>query len=248
MFQGKLFKFTCLPNGLCSGPRKFTKLLKPPLAYLRVQELMIISAYIDDLFTQDDTFEGCFKNVQKIVAFFTSLGFVIHPDKSCFLPSQILEYLGMIINTINMTISLTQKKKAKIFDLCVKLLKEPNCHIRDVAKLLGYMSYGFIAVKFGKMHYRHLERQKIEALAFNKGNFEAILTLSDCSLDDIRWWKDNIWTAYDDIYKGNPTVVLTTDISLTGWGAVSNENSSGGLFSSEERGLHINVNISCKCF
>ena len=24
------------------------------------------------------------------------------------------------------------------------------------------------------MHYRHLERQKIEALAFNKGNFEAI--------------------------------------------------------------------------
>ena len=32
--QGKLYKFTCLPNGLCSGPRKFTKLLKPPLAKL----------------------------------------------------------------------------------------------------------------------------------------------------------------------------------------------------------------------
>ena len=59
-----------------------------------------------------------------------------------------LEYLGMIINTINMTVSLTQKKKAKIFDFCLELLN----HIRDVAKLLGYMSNGFLAVKFGKMH------------------------------------------------------------------------------------------------
>ena len=31
--HGKLSKLTCLPNGLCSGPRKFTKLLKPPLAH-----------------------------------------------------------------------------------------------------------------------------------------------------------------------------------------------------------------------
>ena len=33
-FRGKLYRFTCLPNGLCSGPRKFTKLLKPPLPLL----------------------------------------------------------------------------------------------------------------------------------------------------------------------------------------------------------------------
>ena len=30
--QGKLHEFTCLPNALCSGPRKFTKLLKPPIS------------------------------------------------------------------------------------------------------------------------------------------------------------------------------------------------------------------------
>jgi len=48
-FNGTLFMFTCLPNGLCSGPRKFTKLLKPPLSHLRTEELMLISAYIDDI-------------------------------------------------------------------------------------------------------------------------------------------------------------------------------------------------------
>ena len=35
MFDWQLYASTCLPNGLCSGPRKFTKLLKAPLATLR---------------------------------------------------------------------------------------------------------------------------------------------------------------------------------------------------------------------
>ena len=30
-WQGKLYQFTALPNGLSSGPRDFTKLMKPPL-------------------------------------------------------------------------------------------------------------------------------------------------------------------------------------------------------------------------
>ena len=35
IFDGQAFQFTFLPNGLCSGPRKFTKLLKGPLASIR---------------------------------------------------------------------------------------------------------------------------------------------------------------------------------------------------------------------
>ena len=85
-FQGRLFKFVALPNGLCSGPRKFTKLLKPPLAVLRKLGI-IVAAYIDDLFTTDNTFNECYLNVQTCVKLLDSLGFVIHPDKSQFLPS-----------------------------------------------------------------------------------------------------------------------------------------------------------------
>ena len=35
--EGKLYKFMVLPNGYTERPRKFTKLLKPPLATLRIQ-------------------------------------------------------------------------------------------------------------------------------------------------------------------------------------------------------------------
>ena len=240
-FDGILYKFICLPNGLCSGPRKFTKLLKPALAYLRTTELMLISAYIDDIITANKSFDICFRNVMKIINLFGHLGFIIHPEKSVFVPSQIIEYLGMVINSKNMTISLTLKKKEKIFDLCKKLLSEERCLIRDIAKLLGYMSFGFIAVKFGKMHYRNLEHVKVHALSISKGNFDAFTELTDKSRNDIRWWRDNIQNSYDDIYKGSPREVLTTDACPTGWGAVTKYAKTNGLFSAEEQSTHINI-------
>ena len=52
-YNGTLYKYTALPNGLCTCPRKFTKMMKPPLAFLR-QCGHIISGYIDDQYLQCD--------------------------------------------------------------------------------------------------------------------------------------------------------------------------------------------------
>ena len=48
IWENQLYKFLVLPNGLCCGPRKFTKLMKPPIASLRIDG-HIIEIYIDDL-------------------------------------------------------------------------------------------------------------------------------------------------------------------------------------------------------
>ena len=111
-FRGKLYQFTCLPNGLSSGPRKFTKLLKPTLSFLR-KLLIAIAAYIDDLFTCSSSFKKCEFNVKRCVEVLDSLRFIVHPEKSVFVPTKCIEYLGFIINSENMTISLSDRKKGK---------------------------------------------------------------------------------------------------------------------------------------
>ena len=58
LFGGKLYQFTCLPNCLCSGPRKFAKFFKAPLAYLH-KRYINIAAYIDDLFTCSPGYVKC---------------------------------------------------------------------------------------------------------------------------------------------------------------------------------------------
>ena len=48
IWKNQLSRFLVLPNGLCCGPRKFTKLMKPSIATLRLDG-HIIAIYIDNL-------------------------------------------------------------------------------------------------------------------------------------------------------------------------------------------------------
>jgi len=79
-FDGKYFQNTCLPNGLASVPRVFTKLLKPVYSALRSAG-HLSSGYIDDSYLQGDTFEECRVNVIDTTTMFMQLGFFVHPDK-----------------------------------------------------------------------------------------------------------------------------------------------------------------------
>ena len=49
LWRGKVFQYTCLPNGYRDGPRLFTKLLKPVFAKLRA-EGHLCTGFIDDSF------------------------------------------------------------------------------------------------------------------------------------------------------------------------------------------------------
>ena len=106
IWKNVLYQFTCLPNGLSSCPRKFTKLLKPTLTELH-KKGHVSSSYIDDLYLQGRTYALCVSNVIDTFIHFDSLGFTIHPDKSVFIPSQRLVLLGFLIDSVAMTITLT---------------------------------------------------------------------------------------------------------------------------------------------
>ena len=91
-YKGQLFKYTTYANGLSSCPRQFTKILQPPLSKLQCMG-HIVSAYINDLYLQSDSYVGCISTIVGTTILFDSLVFVIHPVKSQFLPTQQLQYL-----------------------------------------------------------------------------------------------------------------------------------------------------------
>ena len=135
-FRRKIYLFTCLPNDLCSGLHKFTKLQKPPLFYLRLQQVPV-AGFIDDLIKLERSFGKCERNIKLIVTLLHSLGFVVCPNKSIFVLARSIEYLGFVIDSQSMTISLTKKKKVYIKQLCHEVLEEEFLIIRTIAGLLG---------------------------------------------------------------------------------------------------------------
>ena len=109
-YAGKnLLKFVVLPNGLCSGPRKFTKPTKPPIACLRVGGVEV-AIYIDDIIVTGDTYEECLIATTKTIKLFLKLGFIIHPEKSCLQLSKEIAYLGFVFNSKEMSAKLASEK------------------------------------------------------------------------------------------------------------------------------------------
>ena len=75
---------------------KLTKISKRPFCILR--EIGFLSVvYVDGSHLQSDDYEDCFSNVLNIIEILRSLGFIIHQDKSKFIPTQCIIYLGFIL-------------------------------------------------------------------------------------------------------------------------------------------------------
>ena len=113
-WNGILYQYTCMAMGLTSAPRQFTQLLKPALSHLRANGYMS-SVYLDDLFLLAHTHEECMENVKETVKMFSDLGFMIHQTKSNFTPQQKIEHLGFVLNSVNMTMKLPERR---INNLC----------------------------------------------------------------------------------------------------------------------------------
>ena len=136
LWRGELYQFTCLPNGLAEAPRKFTKLLKVPFSVLRSQGHES-SAYIDDSALFGLTKQACLNNIDQSMQLLDGLGFTIHPEKSVIQPSQVLIYLGFILDSVNMTVTPTAEKINKIVQLCTRILGLKKVTLRQLAELVG---------------------------------------------------------------------------------------------------------------
>ena len=123
------------------------------------------------------------------------------------------------ISTLRMTRAQTSEKKQKIKRQFEELLTKSRT-IRKASSLLGSIVASFEAVPNGRLHYRHIELDKISALKQNQGNFETRCYLSQTAIAKLSWWLDNILQVYR-VFKSTPEVDYTifSDASTNVWGA-----------------------------
>ena len=193
-----------MPNGLASAPRIFTKLLKSGYATLRNMG-HLNSGYIDDSYLQGDTYAECHKNVIDTITLFTKLGFHFHSEKSVLIPSQKLTFLGFVLDSIAMTVTLMEERVERILSVCVTLLKTQMPTIRQVAEVIGILVSNSPGAQFGPLQYHHLVRDKYLALITNKGDYGGKMQLSPPALTEIKWWRDNTVTLKRDIQHDHPS-------------------------------------------
>ena len=70
--------------------------------------------HIDDSFLVGYDYTACNNNVKVTVDTLLKLGFVIHPEKSVFIPTQEIEFLGFLLDSVSMTIRLPPAKAERV--------------------------------------------------------------------------------------------------------------------------------------
>ena len=116
--------------------------------------------------------------------------------------------------------------------------------IRFVAQVIGKIVSSLPGVEFARLYYRHLQRDKIQALHRSQGDYDSLMHLSEAAKYELNWWLDVDSHLCRRIKYAPCSLVFQTDASDSGWGVRSVSDGalqSQGVGSWDQRTIHINV-------
>ncbi|XP_053381919.1 uncharacterized protein LOC128549340 [Mercenaria mercenaria] len=240
-FHDKCFEFQVLPNGLSSSPRLFTKMLKAVFSTLRKMG-HTNAIYIDDSFLQSDSQKECINNIRDTLTLVDDLGFTVHSGKSVVEPTQVIAFVGFLIDSVKMIVRPTPEKCEDIKQCCESLIQSKTFTIREFARVIGKLVAIEPGVQYAGLHYKQLELERDTALKINKGNFDSKITKTHEGKHCLQWWIRNIDFSFRHINLPDPVMYIESDSSNFGWGAYdrTNDVKVSGLWSSQEKIHHIN--------
>ncbi|XP_063374150.1 uncharacterized protein LOC134661866 [Cydia amplana] len=195
--------------------------------------------YLDDLFLIGQSYKECKANVNISTELLRGLGFIINEEKSNPIPSKTCKFLGLIINSEKLQISLPDDKRSHISKDIKSMLSVKRCKIRKFAQLVGSLVAACPAIEYGLLYTKEFERCKFLNLK-DDDNYDRHMTLPDTLLPDLHWWFKAVKHSVRQIKIDSYCLEIFTDASTTGWGAACGNETASGVWSREEQEMHIN--------
>ena len=234
-----LMQFRCLPFGLCTAPFTFSKATKPVTQFLQQLGVHLI-IYLDDLLLAAPTKDQLLVDLSTTIWLLASLGFLINIPKSITTPTCHLEFLGFVVDTENMVISLPTHKLHGIQKEVSHLLSLDRVPVKALACLIGLLVATKPAVWTAPLHYRALQDLKIRSLRQHP-HYQGTVSLSEEAQADLQWWHSELPShCSTSMLKPEASIVIESDASKSGWGAVCQGVPTGGRWTLEETKFHIN--------
>ena len=224
-FQGKRYQFRCLPFGLSSAPWVFTKTLKPALALLREMDSIHRrhSSPGGVQGTSNESRGGC--SVPPTMPWF--------PDK----PKDISA--GANSGHCGHGIPLGKMKKIRAESRA--MARADQVSARALARLVGTMNATVQVIPPAPLFYHHLQMALSDTLNRSSQSYEVQVPLSQNCREELMWWDNHMieWNGKSFLSK-EIDLTIDSDASLTGWGAVCQNQRTGGPWSQTECRMHIN--------
>lgn len=212
------YRFRVLPNGLSSGPRIFTKIMKAVMSHLRENNNIMLCFYIDDTIIIGKTQAEVEKAVNTTLELLTRLGFTINVGKSVLVPTQEIQFLGFRIDTLRVRVDIPKKKREELTEFIRETLNNSTLTVRDLATLTGKLVATDPGNKWARIRSKTIVRSLNWYLKETNGNFGAGCTLTRRVKESLQFWLENMATTHRDYALRSVDVCVYTDASSHGWG------------------------------
>ena len=238
---GSIYEFNCLPFGPSSAPWVFTNTLKPVAALLREMGVRLV-VYIDDILILAESRQRVHEQAQALVYLLECLGFIINSKKSVLTLAQIIDFLGVTVDTVLMQLKLPGEKIKNICAEAWNLQREAVVSARALSRLIGKMNATSQVIPPAPLFYRHhLQMILTQALEQSFQNYDTCIPLSKRCKEELKWWDDHMckWNG-KTLIKREIDMIIESDASLTGWGAACQGQRTVGPWTLQEAQMHIN--------
>nr|XP_060627676.1 mediator of RNA polymerase II transcription subunit 19 isoform X1 [Anolis sagrei ordinatus] len=233
--------FNVLPFGLSSAPRVFTKCMSVVAAYLHTKGISVY-LYIDDRLVVAESHVQLNSQLSVILPFIQSLGLVINEEKSALIPSQRIQFIGALLDSTTERAYLPEDRFANLQGLVRQAAHAPFITARQVQTLLGHMASATAVIPYARLRMRPLQSWFISVYNPIIDSQEIQLSIPETIRKSLRCWEDRSWVCKGyPFHAPRPTCTVTTDSSLSGWGAHTQGLTAHGEWSEGERTAHINL-------
>ena len=184
--KGHLYQFKALCFGLLStAPQVFTRVMAPVSAILHSMGIRM-RRYLDDWLVQSSSQASLLRDLQTVLQLCHELGIVVNPQKSNLVPSQVVQYLGVVINAETFRASPSQERISRLLSTAAEFRSSALPPASLWLSLLGVLSSLAHLVPGGRLRMRSL--QICFRRSWDRRDLSAPVSASMECLRDLQWW------------------------------------------------------------
>ena len=241
VFRGTVYQFKALCFGLSTAPQVFTRVMAPVSAILHSLGIRM-RRYLDDWLVQSSSRESLLEDLQTVLRLCHELGIVINPMKSNLIPSQVVQYLGVVIASTSFRASPSVERISRLQSTAAEFQSCASPTASFWLSLLGVLSSLAHLIPGGRLRMRSL--QLCLHRSWNRQDLEAPVLVSMECLHDLRWWLHLPRLSLGvSLRQVSPDLHFWSDASDVGWGAHLDCQVASGLWDPLQAVLSINARV-----
>ena len=226
---------------LSTAPQVFTRVFAAVSAWAHARGIRLLR-YLDDWLVLSSSEKKAKESIRELLSLCRTLGIVINEKKSDLVPSQSAKYLGMTIDTgagkVFPSLARVEKFLAVAERFCT--MQSPPAQLWRV--VLGHLASLERLVPHGRLRMRSLQWHLKSQWSPESDPPSLPVALPEEARRDLSWWmvRDHLLVG---VRFGTPApdLHLYSDASSSGWGAHLLDQNVSGVWSAQEKLLHINL-------